>query len=71
MGILYLVFSWTIIPAIVGFVEGLIYFSRMKISMRNITDEGSAAAASSSRFFLFFMYVTKTIQMPKGERQNI
>lgn len=25
LGILYILFSWTVIPGIVGFVEGLIY----------------------------------------------
>lgn len=27
MGILYLVFSWTLIPAVVGFIEGVIYLT--------------------------------------------
>jgi len=27
MGILYLIFCWTFIPAIVGFIEGLVYLS--------------------------------------------
>lgn len=27
MGIVYLLFIWTMIPAIVGFIEGLIYLS--------------------------------------------
>lgn len=27
LGILYLVFCWTIVPAIVGFIEGIIYLS--------------------------------------------
>ena len=28
MGILYLVFSWTMIPEIVGFIEGIIYLTK-------------------------------------------
>ena len=27
MGILYLIFCWTFIPAIVGFIEGIVYLS--------------------------------------------
>ena len=27
-GVIYLVFSWTLIPAIVGFVEGIIYLTK-------------------------------------------
>jgi TM2 domain-containing membrane protein YozV len=28
MGVLYLCFSWTLIPAIVGFIEGLLYLTK-------------------------------------------
>lgn len=28
MGIIYLCFSWTLIPAIVGFIEGIIYLTK-------------------------------------------
>ncbi len=27
LGILYVVFCWTLVPAIVGFIEGIIYLS--------------------------------------------
>lgn len=35
MGVLYLIFCWTFIPALVGFVEGIIYLTMSDESFNN------------------------------------
>jgi len=31
LGILYLCFSWTLIPALVGFIEGILYLTKSDV----------------------------------------
>ncbi|MFC5704099.1 TM2 domain-containing protein [Cohnella faecalis] len=35
MGILYLVFCWTYIPAIIGFIEGIVYLASSDIKFHS------------------------------------